>query len=137
MSKESAITDNAAAFDFQPGGQGTAKLRLSGCLDLRSTASLWRILDAQLRQTPITTLEVDASGVEHCNGAGLALLHFLSPGGLSPFGGKTTVVGLRPEFLSLFQKFTAEDSSEIGLCRSRSGRSSMRSELQLSWRQPT
>jgi len=66
-------------------------------------------LDAQLRQVPITTLEVDASGVERCDGAGLALLHFLSPGGLSPFGGKTTVVGLRPEFLAMYQKCTAED----------------------------
>ncbi len=110
MSREPSTTDNAAAtFDLQPAGQGAAKLRLSGCLDLYSTAALWRSLDTQLRQSPVTTLEVDASGVEYCDGAGLALLHFLSPGGLSPFGGKTTVVGLRPEFLSLFQKFTAED----------------------------
>ena len=110
MSKELPTADNTAArFDFQPGGQGAGKLRLSGRLDMHSTAALWRTLDAQLRQAPLTTLEVDASGVEYCDGAGVALLHFLSPGGLSPFGGKTTVVGLRPEFLSLFQKFTAED----------------------------
>jgi len=110
MSNGPATTDNAAArFDFQPGGKGAATLRLSGCLDLHSTAALWRSLDARLRQSPVTTLQVDASGVEYCDGAGLALLHFLSPGGLSPFGGNTTVVGLRPEFLSLFQKFTAED----------------------------
>lgn len=99
----------AARFDFQPGGQGAGKLRLSGRLDLHSTEAIWRTLDAQLRHASVTTLEVDASGIEYCDGAGLALLHFLSPDGLSPFGGKTTVVGLRPEFLRQFQKFTAED----------------------------
>ena len=110
MQKEPVTTENVAArFYFQPGGQGEGKLRLSGCLDQHSTAALWQVLDAKLRQAPVTTLEVDASGIEYCDGAGLALLHFLSPGGLSPFGGKTTVVGLRPEFFSLFQKFTAED----------------------------
>ncbi|HTV41328.1 MAG TPA: ABC transporter permease [Candidatus Sulfotelmatobacter sp.] len=110
MSSGNAIADHAAAgFELQPCGDGTGKLRLNGCLDLRSTAALWRNLDAQLRQAHVTSLEVDASGVEYCDGAGLALLHFLSPGGLSPFGGKTTVTGLRPEFLSQFQKFTAED----------------------------
>lgn len=109
MSKGTATAGDDASFDLQQAGQGSAKLRLSGCLDLHSTAALWQTLDARLRQTGITSLEVDASGVEYCDGAGLALLHFLSPGGLSPFGGKTTVVGLRPEFLSLFQKFTAED----------------------------
>ncbi|HEY1789010.1 MAG TPA: STAS domain-containing protein, partial [Verrucomicrobiae bacterium] len=76
----SAMADNSPArFDFQPGSQGTGKLRLSGCLDLHSTAALWWTVDAQLRQASVTTLEVDASGVERCDGAGLALLHFLSP----------------------------------------------------------
>jgi phospholipid/cholesterol/gamma-HCH transport system permease protein len=110
MPNEPVIADNAAArFDFQLIGQGAGKLRLSGRLDMHSTAVLWRTLDAQLRQAHITSLDVDASGVEYCDGAGLALLHFLSPGGLSPFSGKTTVAGLRPEFLGQFQKFTAED----------------------------
>jgi phospholipid/cholesterol/gamma-HCH transport system permease protein len=57
----------------------------------------------------VPALEVDATGVEYCDSAGLALLHFLSMGGMSPPGGKATVRGLRPEFQNLFQRFTAED----------------------------
>jgi phospholipid/cholesterol/gamma-HCH transport system permease protein len=51
---------------------------------------------------------VDASGVEHCDGAGLALLHYLSMGGMSAKGTKATIKGLRPEFMNLFQRFSIE-----------------------------
>jgi phospholipid/cholesterol/gamma-HCH transport system permease protein len=85
------------------------KVTLSGRLDAQSVASLWRELETRLRQSPAPSLQVDASGVEYCDGAGLALLHYLSMGGMSPPGSKATVTGLRPEFMALFQRFTAED----------------------------
>lgn len=104
-----AAAEPAARFELRPGSAGGARVALSGRLDANSTARLWRELDVALRQTPFTSLEVDASGVEHCDGAGLALLHFLSMGGMSPSGGKVAVGGLRPEFMNLFQRFSAED----------------------------
>ena len=96
-------------FELQPGSGGASTLSLSGRLDAASTTSLWKQLDARFRQTPVSALEVDASGVDYCDGAGLALLHFLNMGGMSPPGAKVTIKGLKSEFLALFQKFTTAD----------------------------
>jgi phospholipid/cholesterol/gamma-HCH transport system permease protein len=104
-----AMTDNGATYDLRPGSAGAAALSMSGRLDARSVSRLWPELDARLRQPPVSTLDVDVSGVEHCDGAGLALLHFLGMGGMTAAGGKVTVRGLRPEFASLFRRFTVED----------------------------
>jgi phospholipid/cholesterol/gamma-HCH transport system permease protein len=103
------LTDSAARFGLETNDAGAGKLTLSGRLDARSTASLWRELDARLRQSAVSALEVDASGVEYCDGAGLALLHFLSMGGMSAPGSTVTLKGLRPQFMALFQRFSAED----------------------------
>src|SRR5271169_516981 len=103
-----AVNDSSARFDLSAGGAGAGTLTLSGRLDARSTSRLWRELDARFRQTPFSALEVKADGVDYCDGAGLALLQFLSLGGMPGPGAKVTVQGLRPEFLSLFQKLTAE-----------------------------
>ena len=104
-----ARTDSSARFELKAGVPGAGALTLSGRLDARSTGGLWRDLEARLRHSPVSALEVDAAGVEYCDGAGLALLHFLSMGGMLPPGGKAMVRGLRPEFQNLFQRFTAED----------------------------
>ena len=84
-------------------------LALSGRLDFGSTPGLWKELQTRLQRAPIAALDVDVSGVEYCDGAGLSLLQFLSMGGMLRAPAKATVRGLRPEFLNLFQKFTAED----------------------------
>src|SRR5262249_22807358 len=62
-----------------------------------------------LQLNPLTSFEVDASGVDQCDGAGLALLHFLSMRGMSASGARAKVTGLRPEFQNLFQRFSVED----------------------------
>ncbi len=103
------LADSTARFELKSGGGGAGTLTLGGHLDARSTAVVWRDLDARFRQSPVSALEVDASGVDYCNGAGLALLHFLSMGGMTAPGSKVTVKGLKPEFLALFERFTAED----------------------------
>ena len=92
------LTDSSARFELQPGSAGASVLALTGRLDARSVAGLWKELEARLRQAPVSMLEVDAASVDYCDGAGLALLHFLSMGGMSPSGVKATVRGLRPEF---------------------------------------
>ncbi|HXI52580.1 MAG TPA: ABC transporter permease [Candidatus Saccharimonadales bacterium] len=102
-------TEPKAGFELQSDRAGTTTVRLSGQLDASSTARLWRELDTVLREHPPAALEVNAAGVEHCDGAGLALLHCLSMGGMSSPGAKATVKGLRPEFRNLFQRFSPED----------------------------
>ncbi len=98
-----------ARWDLNVAGGGAGTLTLGGRLDAGSTTSLWKELEARLRQTPVSALEVNAAGVDYCDGAGLALLHFLSMGRMGGPGAKVTMSGLRPEFLKLFEKFTAQD----------------------------
>jgi phospholipid/cholesterol/gamma-HCH transport system permease protein len=104
-----ALTDSTARFELLPGAAGESTLRLGGRLDMFSTSRLWRDLGHRLPATPVKVLIVDASEVDYCDGAGLALLRFLRMGGMSPPGTQITVQGLRPELASLFEKFTAED----------------------------
>jgi len=102
-------SSSPAQFELLPGSGGATTLTLRGRLNADSTAGLWRELDAQLQRTPATKLEVDASAVEYCDGAGFALLHFLGMGGMSAPNGTVTIRGLRPEFENLFQRFSATD----------------------------
>jgi phospholipid/cholesterol/gamma-HCH transport system permease protein len=103
------LSNSTARFELHSGNTGAPVLSLSGRLDSGSTAELWKEIEARLRQSPVARLEVDASGVDYCDGAGLALLSFLRMGGMSPPDAKVTVRGLRAEFENLFQRFTRED----------------------------
>lgn len=103
------LKNSSGRFELSTGGAGAGTLTLSGRLDAQSTSRLWRDLDARFHQTPYSALEVNAAGVEYCDGAGLALLHCLSLGGMAGPDAKVSVEGLRPEFLNLFRRFTAED----------------------------
>jgi phospholipid/cholesterol/gamma-HCH transport system permease protein len=100
---------SGAQYELRANGADAGTLKLRGRLDTHSTGPLWKDLDARLRGSPISALDVDAAEVEYCDGAGLALLHFLNMGGMLPPGGKATVRGLRPEYQDLFQRFTPED----------------------------
>src|SRR5262245_35326705 len=102
-----AVAESVASFEIRSNRAGGPTVALSGRLNADSVAKLWRELDAALCKNPSPSLEVDASGLDQCDGAGLALLHFLSMGGMS--GAKATVRELRPEFTNLFQRFSAED----------------------------
>jgi phospholipid/cholesterol/gamma-HCH transport system permease protein len=84
-------------------------LSLGGRLDTRSTGRLWRELEEQLRSSPVARLEVDAKGVNYCDGAGLALLRWLGMGRMTGPGATVTLAGLQPEFEALLGTFSAED----------------------------
>jgi phospholipid/cholesterol/gamma-HCH transport system permease protein len=100
---------STARFELRASGAEHYALTLSGRLDAQSTAGLWRDLKSELHPLTVSGLEIDASGVDYCDGAGMSLLHFLSMGGMLLSHAKATIRGLRPEFLRLFQKFTADD----------------------------
>jgi phospholipid/cholesterol/gamma-HCH transport system permease protein len=103
------LEEPAARFELQSEGDEVLVLKLSGTLNALTTARLWRELDGQLPGKIAKAIDVDASEVEHCDGAGLALLHFLEMGGMTSPGTKVNIRGLRPEFLNLFRRFTADD----------------------------
>jgi phospholipid/cholesterol/gamma-HCH transport system permease protein len=106
---EPTLEEPAARYELHTEGNEVLALKLSGTLNAHTTARLWRELDGQLPERTVKAIDVDASGVEQCDGAGLALLHFLEMGGMTSSGTQVSIRGLRPEFLNLFQKFTAED----------------------------
>src|SRR5262249_54072491 len=106
------IADSAARFELRESGPERWALILSGRLDARSTTDLWKDIKARLRQKPPSALEVDASGIEYCDGAGLSLLHLLSMGGFSSSQAKATVGGLRPDLKNLLKKSPAEYSKK-------------------------
>ena len=103
-----ATVDTAHNVDVEVRADGHATVFLRGRLDADSTADAWRYLERQLRGARVTSMHVDASALEFCGGSGIALLRFLTTGGMTP-GAAVTVGGLKNEFQRLFDSFTAED----------------------------
>jgi len=92
------------AFSVRP--DGTAKLALSGELDAESTPASWARLQAELAGTKLASLEVDVSQLVS-DSAGLALLYYLSIGGMTP-GATISLSGLNPELQHLLRSFSKE-----------------------------
>jgi len=82
-------------------GTGAVRLKLNGRLDAESVAGIWSEALASAEKNA----EVDATGVEFCDGAGAALLCELRRR-----GGK--ISGLRPEINKVFEIFNEEGDSE-------------------------
>jgi phospholipid/cholesterol/gamma-HCH transport system permease protein len=87
---------------------GRVVLALHGRFDAQSSAQPWAQLEQDLPRLRAKNVEVDARGIAHCDGTGLALLQFLSAGELTP-GATVSVQGLKPEFQKLFEAFSADD----------------------------
>ena len=80
----------AASFDLHRDSEGRARLALCGRLDAAATASCWHRLERELAGPGLPALEIDASALEACDGSGIALLHHLHMGGMTP-GATVTV----------------------------------------------
>lgn len=94
--------------DLQFGPSGFARLVLVGCLNAQNAAVSWNRLEQEPRMAGLEKLEVDATKLQFCDGAGLALLRYLSMGLMTP-SGTVTVRGLEPGLEQLFQGFTLAD----------------------------
>ena len=94
-------------WEFSVRSDGTAKLSFRGELDAESTPGSWTTLQAQLVGTPLTNLDVDVSQLVS-DSAGLALLYYLSTGGMTP-GARVSLSGLNPELQHLLRSFSKED----------------------------
>ena len=94
--------------DVQFGPPGFARVILRGRLDAQTTATCWNNLELSLQTAQPAQVEVDASGLRYCDGAGLALLRYLSMGRMIPKA-SVAVRGLEANVEQIFRGFTATD----------------------------
>jgi len=94
--------------DIDVSPDGRARVKLSGYLNAQSAPACWDQLTHDLFAAKVTTLEVNASGLQICDGAGLALLRYLNMGKMTPHA-SVSVQGLRPDLEKNFNGFTVVD----------------------------
>src|SRR5213594_546798 len=87
---------------------GAATLAFDGELDAVSTPVAWPNLQSEFARTNVVSLEIDARQLAFCDSAGLALLYYISVGGMTP-GATVNLTGLSPELQHLFRSFSTED----------------------------
>jgi phospholipid/cholesterol/gamma-HCH transport system permease protein len=103
-----AAEQNELETDVQVSPDGYARVVLRGRLDAQTAVACWNNLERNLRAAKIKTLEVNASGLQFCDGAGFALLRYLNMGKMTP-DAKISVFGLEAGLEKIFHGFTAED----------------------------
>jgi phospholipid/cholesterol/gamma-HCH transport system permease protein len=87
---------------------GAATLAFDGELDAVSTPVVWPNLQREFAGIKVASLEIDARRLTFCDSAGLALLYYLSVGGMT-LGATVSLTGLSPELQHLFRSFSTED----------------------------
>jgi phospholipid/cholesterol/gamma-HCH transport system permease protein len=103
-----AAEQNELETDVQVSSDGCARVILRGRLDAQTAVACWNNLERNLRAKKIETLEVNASGLQFCDGAGLALLRYLNMGKMTPTA-TVSVIGLEASLEKIFRGFTAQD----------------------------
>jgi phospholipid/cholesterol/gamma-HCH transport system permease protein len=86
---------------------GLLKLIFTGQLDAATTGTIWRRAETAVTEAKAKTVIVDASGIDYCDGAGIALfvhLRHLQ----SKAAGSLQIDGLRAEFTSLLDDSVPE-----------------------------
>jgi len=99
--------DLPVRWDLSVQSGGTARLVFTGELDAESTPASWKRLQEELAGEKVTTLEVDVSRLVS-DSAGLALLYYLSIGGMTP-GATVILTGLNHELQHLLGSFSKQD----------------------------
>src|SRR5271168_438962 len=103
-----SAAENELVTDVQVGVDGRARVILQGRLNAQTTVSCWNILEQRLGAAKLETLEVDASGLRSCDGAGFALLRYLNMGRMTPQAA-VSVRGLEAGLENIFRGFTPDD----------------------------
>jgi phospholipid/cholesterol/gamma-HCH transport system permease protein len=103
---------NELVMELQIGPLELAKVVFRGCLNAQTAADSWERLKHELREKKVKKLEVDATDLRFCDGAGLSLLRYLSMGLMTP-NATVTIRGLDPRLEQLFRGFTLEDYSAL------------------------
>ena len=96
---------------FEGPHNGSFKLIIAGRLDSTTTGDIWSRATAAVKKAKAATVEVDASGIDYCDGSGIAL--FVQLRRLqSNAGGSLQITGLRPEFTELLDGSEPESLGE-------------------------
>lgn len=106
-------TTSQTSIDLRSEGphNGSFKLIIAGRLDSTTTGDIWSRATAAVKKAKAATVEVDASGIDYCDGSGIAL--FVQLRRLqSNAGGSLQITGLRPEFAELLDGSEPESPSE-------------------------
>jgi phospholipid/cholesterol/gamma-HCH transport system permease protein len=98
---------------------GVLKLNIAGRLDSATTGTIWRRATTAVAGARAKSVIVDASGIDYCDGAGIALLvHLRHLQGQAR--GNLQIEGLRPEFTELLNDESTDLPTEVTGDRSRS-----------------
>ena len=92
---------------------GALKFIIAGRLDSATTGNLWRRTTETVLRAKPNHLTVDATGVDYCDGSGIALLIHLRDRQQAR-GGAIEITGLRPEFQEMFDDATADALGSTG-----------------------
>ena len=103
---------NSVQFRSEASRQDVIKLILAGRLDSMTTGAVWRQAMQVLARVRAATVIVDASGIEYCDGAGIALLIHLRTQ-QSAGGGRLEIHGLPAEFQELLHDITGGDTLAV------------------------
>src|ERR1051325_154974 len=111
-----------SAVDFRSEGpqNGTLKLIIAGRLDAETTGKIWRRAVANVQGANAAHVEVDASGIEYCDRAGIRLPVQLR-GLQRRKGGNLEITGLRAQFTDLLNDSAANFPSETKAMPPREG----------------
>ncbi len=100
---------NSAMLRADTAGDGSTRLSIVGRLDATTTGAVWRQAMQILARVKTATVILDASGVEYCDGAGIALLiHLRAQQGAG--GGRLEIHGLHAEFQELLRDIAGGES---------------------------
>jgi phospholipid/cholesterol/gamma-HCH transport system permease protein len=93
-----------ASLNFQTLKEGKLRLIISGRLDKDSTSRLWTDAVKKISDSKPNTLDIDASEISYCDGAGIALLLELKRK-QEENNGSIQIEGLKPDFKQLMTLF--------------------------------
>ena len=100
-----SLISNGAKLRSDGPRNGLLKLSIDGRLDADSTGRVWRESTRLVSAARATTVDLDASAMDYCDGSGIALLIQLRRL-QQKAGGKLEIHGLRPEFQELLDDWS-------------------------------
>jgi len=99
---------NELETDVAVGPDGRARVILRGRLNAQTVVDCSSHLEHDLIVANVKSLQVDASGLLYCDGAGFALLRYMNMRNMTP-GATVSVVGLEAGLEKVFRGFTLAD----------------------------
>ncbi|MDA2918333.1 ABC transporter permease [Desulfobacterota bacterium AH_259_B03_O07] len=109
---ESYVKDsNLSSITSQVNSDGSLQLNIAGRLDSNTTGKIWRQAKNEVEKNSPRNLVIDASGINYCDGAGIALLFELQLH-QQKAGKEIEIRGLANEFQQLLDQFKAGEFIE-------------------------